>query len=452
MEPVTLLIAATGLVLFFLIKPIHALSLFIGVICLYPQFLTVPIGSVDFTTGRFLILPLLLRVVLNYEKLKSFRWCFLDSLVLIFAVAKIVAIAHNVSPSSFIEREGGEFFETALPYFVARMVITSKEEFLVFIKTLVLIAIPLSVLGFYQALTGHNPVQFMVKHYAWGLDQFMAGTAPLRRGLYRASVTFGIHISFGLFFAGTASLLLGLLNQRIMESRLIFISFAFMMMGMISTVSSGPIFSLVTSMGIILFFPARRYFPLLVMFVISSILFVEFYSNRHWYEVLTRFAFSPDNAYYRIGLIQEAFGGGMNGHWINGFGYVGVGAGNNNTYFNWVHKDLVNIFMAMLVRYGLVGVTPYLVITFQTYKNIYRSFTSAFDKNDSWLVWCTGATLIGWNTAMMTVSAMGQINTLLFMLFGICSNLPGIIRKRNPVYVYTTENPQMPDQIVAEVG
>jgi len=428
MQIVTLLIAVFGsLMICLLKKPIHSLCVFLMGICWYPQFLTVSIGSVDFTVGRIIIIVLLVKILLNSDLWVEFKWNLIDTLVIVYILFRLIAISTNVPVGIFIQREGGEFFETVLPYFAARLIINSKDNLLTFIKALVIIAIPLAIFGLYQSVTGNNPVGFLVKHYAWGLNTYFAGPPQRRHGLYRATVTMGIHIIFGLFFAGIAPLCLGLWNQLKLRSSTILISCSIMILGVISSMSSGPIFSLAVSLLIVSCFPFRRTLPVILFFVIASIIFIELYSNRHWYEVLTRFAFSLDNAYYRIGLLEEAFGGGMTGHWTTGFGYVGVGVGNDNSNFHWFHQDIVNIYLVILVRYGLLGLLPFIAITFLYYNRLFNASTLAQTGNDIWLVWCIISALIGWNVAMMTVSAMGQVSTLLFMIIGICCNLPGFI-------------------------
>ena len=122
--------------------------------------------------------------------------------------------------------------------------------------------------------------------------------------------------------------------------------------------------ALVVAAGFLSGYSLRKHWRVIVIFLFLSCAFVEFYSNRHFWEVPTRFAFSSRNAAYRIGLVYEAFGGGMDGHWVMGYGYVGVGPGNDNTNFHWHHRDIVNIYIGILARVGLVGLLPYLVVNF----------------------------------------------------------------------------------------
>jgi hypothetical protein len=147
----------------------------------------------------------------------------------------------------------------------------------------------------------------------------------VRHGLYRADVTFGQYIGFGMFFAALAPLSLALKRQKGgWPIRLIVPCFILLFLGLISSMSSGPLFSIFVALGFILFYPYRRFWKLALAGCIFLCLFVELYSNRHFYDVLTRFAFSGETASYRIELYEEAFGGGMHDHWICGWGLAGL--------------------------------------------------------------------------------------------------------------------------------
>ena len=422
MQIVTLSLALIGSLLILVFGPLNGLIIyFIGLIW-YPQPLIVSIGTVDFSLSRILILAVFSSIFFRSKLLNEFKWNLMDTLVLVYALCRVIAVSQNEPIMTFIEREGGGFFGSILPYFAARFIITTKEKLLIFIKSLVIIGIPLSIIGIYQSITGNNPFDFFAQYYGWGLTG--RTVSIMRHGLYRATVTFTVHITFGLFLAGIATLCLGLWYQQVWSRKSIIICFILLLFGVLSSMSSAPLFAIVISMSILASFRIRRYWPVILFCGLTFIIFLEFYSNRHWYNVFDRLAFSSRTAIYRIELIQEAFSGGMNGHWITGYGYVGLGPGNDNTNFNWVHKDFVNIYIGILVKYGLLSLFPFLCINFLYYKRLYVAGSGVRTNADLWLIWCIMSTLVGWNIAMMTVPAMDQVKTLLFMLIRICANLP----------------------------
>lgn len=435
----TLSLALIGSLLILKFDPIKGFIIYFIGLCWYPQPLVVSIGTVELSLSRILIFTVFANIFFRSKLLREFKWNLMDTFIVLFVIGKLIAIIHNESLNIIIPREGGAFVDSILPYFAARIIITNREKLLIFIKSLIIVGIPLAIMGIYQSITGNNPFDFFSQYYGWGLEGYTYSI--VRHGFYRANLHFDISITFGLFLAGISILCFGLWYQHMWSHRSIIICFIVLFFGVLSSMSSAPYFSIAVSLMIFAIFPLRRYKSALLIFGLASIIFLEFYSDRHWYNVFDRFAYSGRTANYRIELIREAFGGGMTNHWITGYGYVGVGPGNDNTNFNWVHKDFVNIYIGKLAKFGLLGILPYLIINFLYYKRLYSAFSFTRNHADLWLIYCIISTLIGWNVAMLTVGSMGQVGGLLYMLIGICVNLPVFMLsyiqndKKNTTYV-----------------
>lgn len=432
MQGVTLLLIIIGSIFIVSLKPVHGLIVYIVGLTWYPQPLTISIATIDFTVGRVLIIVLLANIFFRTNLIKKFKWNILDTMIMLFFFGKLLALSQTAPMNIFIVREGGGFIDTIFPYFVIRIVIDSKAKLLTFIKLAVIISAPLAVIGVYQSVTGYNPYGFLRRYFSWDLasnETFQV----MRRGFYRANVTMGGIGIFGLYFAVLAPLCLGLLKQGLWSVKKVLVGFTFMFFGILSSMTSAPLFSISVTIALLCIFPMRRMWPVILIAFLSWLIFLEFYSNRHFYEVLTRFAFSSSTAYYRIGLVEEAFGGGMTGNWLTGYGYVGIGSGSDNSNFHWVHKDMVNIYIATLARYGLLAIIPFLIINYLYYRKLYVGGKYAKSRKDLWLIWCIMSTLGGLNIALLTVNAMGQVSTLLFMLIGISCNMPSIMLKNNQV-------------------
>ena len=429
MTGVTILVAMVAGSLAFALKPTRALCVFVIALLAYSQNLTVPLGSLDFTVSRIVILALMANLLFKSRLYRIFRWRWADTLVLLSFLAALIAYMKNVEPMMVLERQGGWFLDAILPYYAARLTIRTRSDLIAMVKVLALVGIPLALMGIVQSVTGSNPVGFMESHYGFGLAEAESyGVRTRRFGLWRADVTIGNAIIFGLFFAGAAPLAMGLMGQRIWRKWKILIVTGLLLVGVVSSVSSAPLFATVSAFAMIAAFRLRRHWRVMLVLVIAGILFVEVFSNRHFYHVLTRLAFNKETAYYRIGLVEEAMGGGMQDHWLVGYGYVGVGPGNDNTDFNWYHQDLVNIYIRKLAQTGLLGLLPFLLINILFYRELVRAARRTRNKADQWLIWCLGAALLGQNVAFLTVSAMGQVEVLLYMLIGICFNMNAIVQ------------------------
>lgn len=420
MEPITFSIAAIASLIAWRGSPIQALCVYFAALLLYPQFLTLKIGDFDFNTGRILICVLYSKLLLQTRLLQQIRWTWMDRLVLIVFFSRVIALTFNAPYMKIFEHESGLFINTCLVYFAVRAIVTTKQNFRQLVWGLILVATPLAIVGAYQSVTGHNPWGFARMYDAWQPGtQFMQN----RYGFYRANVSFGNYISFGLFFAALLPLSLALHQNEKNVSRTLAV-LVMLLFGALSSMSSAPQFSVVVSCLIFACYPIRKYSAVLVVTFIASVVFLEFYSNRHFYEVLTRFAMDAGTAAYRIGLYNEAFGGGMDGHWPVGFGYVGIGPGNDNSNFHWEHKDFVNIYIGSLAHFGLLGTLPFLALNIATYAALRRAWKLCKSLNDQRMVWCVLAALLGWNVVLMTVGTVGVMYCLFYTMIALAGALP----------------------------
>ncbi len=432
MAALTLLIGLVCLILGFLLKPARAMIVYCIALFAYPEAMTVQVGEIDWNAPRIAILGVLLNVIFRSKSWRGLHWNWLDTFVLAAYLGPIIAVMRNVPFSIVLERQiGGAMFNVLLPYLAARMVFHTREDLLTFLKGLVIIGLPLACFAVFEAITGRNVYSVFYTHYGWGM-QLDVDFKQMRSGFYRAYGSFGIAILLGLFFSAVATLSLGLWKQHVWGKTTNAFFFLVLLGGVCASVSSAPLFAIVISLAVVAVFPLRRYWVAFVVCLIAASIFVEVYSNRHFYHVLTLFSFNSTTAYYRIHLLEEAFGGGMAGHWLFGYGYVGIGPGNDNSNFFWKHQDLTNVYVAILARFGLIGLLPYLVMNVMYYRKLYVAAREQRNPADLWLIWCVAAALVGWNISMMTVAAFRQVATFQYILIAVCNNMPLIVRAAIP--------------------
>ena len=427
MEPVTFIIAAIASIGIWRSTPLYGLCIYFAAMLLYPAFLTLKIGPVDFNVGRILILVLYAKLILQTTVLQQFRWTILDKMVVVVFVTKTLALFTNAPVQPVLEHESGVVVTVLLPYIAIRAIITTKQDFFILVQTLIGVGLVLAVLGAYESLTGNNPMGFMKSYDAW---QPREHRMINRLGLHRADVSFGNYLAFGLYFAAMLPLSLMLRGNQVKLLSKLFVA-SLLLVGAISSMSSAPLFAIAFSGAFLFFFPFRMFAPLLIVMTVIVCVFLEFYSNRHFYEVPSRLALDQATVYDRVGLYEEAFGGGMSGHWITGYGYVGLGPGQKyNDDFDWQHIDLLNIYINRLVQAGLVGTIPFLIMNVMYYVYLRRAFVACRTFEDQWMVWCLTATLLGWNLAMQTVGFLGNLESLLFSWIALAGCMPAIIARQ----------------------
>jgi len=431
MQGVTLSIALAASAVLFVLPVKYWLVVYMATVAWYPSYLTVKIGTVDFSVTRIVILAIYANLFLQTDLPKRFKFMWLDKLIITYFLCQIAAgVITTSSLIAFLENRAGAVFDMVLPYFAVRMIIRSRSEYLTLLKSILIIAVPLTVVGFYQSSTGHNPVSFLRKYHAWNITHI---AVRARHGFYRANVTFPEEIMFGLFFAMLGPVCAGILGYSKKYRTLWGMGLGLMGVGLFSSMSSGPMLAAVLSIPFIAFYRWRRHWKPVAMIIIVMCGSIEIISNRHFYDVLGGFTFNPATAWYRSRLISVAlYEGGMSGHWLTGFGYF-VDPGWGPEIDGRGHTDLVNHYLLILCRYGLIGLLPFLAVAVAVVKRLVYAYRLTVFVSDRWLIWCLAAALFGLSGAMVSVSLFGQPRTILYILLGFCGAMPVIVAAPNPM-------------------
>jgi hypothetical protein len=423
MVTVTLLVSVAASIMVFFLSPVYGLIVYLASFVYYPSYFSAPLGTIDFTVRRIVILAILAKLFLQTDLPGRFRFVWLDKLIIVFFTAQILAGATTAqSLGAFLENRAGAIFDMVLPYFAVRLIVINKDRYLTLLKGILFSVAPLAIFGFYQCLTGRNPLVFIPgQRYS---------EPPMRLGFYRAALTFSHSIMFGLYFAMLGPICAGLWYS-IRKNRWPYtIALGLMALGVFSSMSSGPILATILAMVFIAFYRFRQYWKIVVAVVILMCGSIEIISNRHFYDVLGGFTLDPTTSWYRSKLIDVAlFQGGMSGHWLTGFGEVDPG---------WApkidgrdHTDIVNQYILVLSCYGLMGLIPFIAVIIVALNAIIKAFQMSVSEGDRWLIWCLAGALFGLLVSLFTVSLFGPPTSILYILFGFCGAMPQIIRQTN---------------------
>ena len=427
MESLTLTIAILTSFLVFYTKPVWSLVIYCAVMAWYPSYLTVKLGTIDFSACRIIILAIFTNLFLRTNLLKHYRFIWLDKLVIIYFIAQLIAGATTTPIMKLLENRAGAMFDMVLPYFAVRIILKTREQYLFLLKGILCSAVPLACLGLYQSITAHNMVGPLKAFAAWG-GAAGQGNAP-RYGFYRAEVTFSHPIMFGLFFAMLGPVCVGLFRSASRNRGVYAVGIALMGVGAFSSLSTGPLLAILLAGGFLAFYRWRKNWKPVLTVIIVMCGIVEVISNRHFYDVLGDFSLKSSAVWYRSKLVDVAlFEGGMSGHWITGYGFRNP---------NWGPKidgrgisDVVNHYLVILCRYGLVGLIPFLVMIIAAIKKLVQSYNICNTKSNRWLVWCLSAALFGILGAMNSVMLFGAPITIFYMMLAFCGAMPVIMKGR----------------------
>lgn len=392
----------------------------------YPSYMSVQIGTLDFTVCRILILVLYARLLLLTNLPKRFNFIWLDKMVILFFVAQLLAGMTTTPVLQLLENRAGAIFDTVLPYFAIKLIVKSKDQYLILLKGILLCSAPLAILGMYQCLSGNNIFSFIPGHV------YALKNIP-RHGFYRANLTFSVSIMFGLYFAMLGPVCVGLWPS-IKKHKLLYVAAILLMgIGVVSSMSSGPWLAVLVAIAFIVFYRFRRSWKIWIAIIIFLCAMIEIVSNRHFYEVIDRLTLSSKTAWYRSRLMEVAlFEDGMSGHWLAGYGLVDPG---------WSHKidhrdqtDMVNHYLLVLSRFGLLALIPFSTIAILAFYIAVKCFRSSMSDDDKWIIWCLSGTLFGLLVSLFSVSLFGPPKTILYLLFGFFAVMPVIVRETNLGY------------------
>jgi hypothetical protein len=422
----TALIAIVGCLLVVFLRPILGLAVYVILSIWYPYCVgTVSIGTIDFSVGRIVIIALFIKILFSTNLVGRFKLILLDKLVIILFVAELVAGFTTIDTAQLLENRAGDFFDMALPYFAVRLIITNKRELITLLKTVAWSSALLAVFGLYESLTGNNLLK---------LGRSLP--IPEKRLIYfhRAQTTLHNTIYYGVFSAMAGALCASLV-QHAKEHRNMYLSLVILMfLGAFSSMSSGAQVAIIGSLLFIAFYRYRYYWKVALIVIVLMCVIVEIISNRHFYDVIDRFAFNSATAWYRGRLFEVVIlEGGMSGHWLTGYGFADPGWG---ARIDGNRTDVVNHYLLELCKYGLVGLVPFLAVIFTAIKRLFSGFWQITNDTDRWLIWCIGASLFGVLLAFNSVALFGTPMVMLYVIFGLCANLSKLVNAQ--------PNPQFP--------
>ena len=117
MDGVTLGLAILGGALVFCLSPVYGLIIFIASVSWYPSYLTVKLGTLDFSVCRLVLLALFAKLYLQTNLPKRFKFNWLDRIIIIYFLCQMLAgVSTSQSAMEFLENRAGAVFDMVLPY------------------------------------------------------------------------------------------------------------------------------------------------------------------------------------------------------------------------------------------------------------------------------------------------------------------------------------------------
>lgn len=405
----------------------YSLAVYVAALVSYPNYAKMNVAGLDFTVMRVVILAVLLRAIV-YACNKPLRIRMIDWLVLAMFLAELAAgLATAPSFMDFVINRAGATFDMMLPYMAIRLIIRNKKDLQKFLVGSMLVMIPAALLGVYQCFTGYNLFAPLENLVYWNVKPSEYGK---RFGLTRSNVAFSHPIIFGLIYAMFVPIFLGLYKSMKQFRWMWFGGVILILGGVFASVSSGTYLAVFICLGFLAGYRYRKYWKPVVIFCLFCIMVVDIISNRNWYHVLSEFTLNKQTSWYRGRLMEVAlFEGGMGGHWMTGYGY-GVEPGWGAKIDGRDYTDMVNHYLLVLARHGLIGFVPFTLLNIWVVKHLMKAWKKAFSEAERYIVWGLSASFFALALSSFSVSLEGPPSTVYFLMIGLAAALPDLMQPK----------------------
>jgi hypothetical protein len=423
MQGVTLIFALIACLLVITLRPQYALAAYITALLWYPSFLAVSVGTVDIVVGRFVVMVLLIRCILDDELRSKFVWSRLDTFVTISAAVSVVTYFINQDKPVMVtvESRGGHLMDTWCAYLAARFIITDRTRLVSLIKCISIVLVPLAALGVVECVTGWRLFAPLWRYSPWfgaqGSGQFVSEG---RFGLNRAVGPFSHSILFGGGFAMFIPLIYYLRHEKREWHSLAYILSGVALVGALSSLSSGPWVTVLVVVFCLAMEGHKKWMKPLFAFALFSCIFIAIASNRPFYHVIASQANPLGGAgWHRAKLIDLAIEN-FDEWWMVGYGDRDPGW---HSALGMTWTDVTNEYILSGVRYGILGVLALLAVLTEAFRRLAATHKRVTQPVSKSLCWVFGSMLFAVAVTWMSVSFFGQLMTLFYCCLGIIGSL-----------------------------
>jgi hypothetical protein len=378
--------------------------------CFLPTGQSLQIASLHFYLFRLVLLASLTRVLIRGE-VRSIRWCLLDTLVSWWLAAFVVfgSLSHP-GWASFISL-GGITFDWVLSYILARSLLRDRNDFILQIRFLAMMLIPLASAMIVETATGRN---------LFAVLGGVAESSGLRDGKVRAQAAFQHSILAGTFGVTLLPLMIGLIRMRNRRLRWSGIVGSFCAALIVwAAASSGPFLAAWGCIATFCIWGLRHSLRLVLVGLLLIVPILQAGMDRPvWWIFDTLGDFAGGSGWHRSYIIDAAIrhwdewwliGTSRTVHWG---GFPPPPNDPNNI-------DITNEYIAQAVSGGTLTLCLFLAILWTGFKRLgsaFRAKRGSIEPETEWLAWCTGVALLTHCISFLSVSYFDQTIFFFFWL------------------------------------
>ena len=432
MEGITLCVGLIAAALVLLMPPRWGILVYLVILLCYPDYLRIVIAGLTISTGRIVVMALLIRGLLETKLIRNFQWTKLDILIVIADTVYVLALSCAPAGSFLdsIKYRSGSMLDTTFAYFSARLIINNRAVLVNFVKAAAIILVFMAFLGAFEAATTISPYKGLMAHRFYAERALGAGKLSSqevamghgheeRYGFFRAQGPHSHPIIFGASFAIFLPLVWKLFYGKWWKSLRIPI-FGAITLGGISSLSSTPFSGLVAAPIGLIFERFERWGKRLFVLFILLCIFLEFYTDRphFYYVVLGRLSINSATGYDRGRLIDAAIEH-LPEYWLTGYGSRDPGWGLEVSGTDYTDVCVNYVYLA--VMYGIFGLLAYLAIIFNLLFSLWRKYRRSveiFDRNICWALIVSIAVILVVNLGVAPFGALPSLNSIILGIGG----------------------------------
>jgi hypothetical protein len=370
----------------------------LAALCFLPAGQYLKIAGLHFFLYRLVLLASLARVAVRGE-LRLIHWCLLDTLVFLWVTAFVVLGSVSNSGSASFITQAGMTFGWLSGYIVARCLLRERDDFLLQIRFLAIMVIPLAAAMVVERATGTNVFSILGERSSFAALSGMEETgALLRDGEVRAQGSFSHPILAGTFGATLLPLMVGVIwlrNRGLKWSGVV----GSICLGLIiwAAHSSGALLAAWGSMATLCIWRLRHSLRLVCIGLVLVVLGLQAGMNRPvWWIFDTISSFTGGTGWHRSYIIDAAIRH-WEEWWLVGTPRTVHWGGFPPAPGNPENIDITNEYIAMAVNGGALTLILFLVILWTCFKKVGSAFHArqgSIKPETEWLAWCTGIALL----------------------------------------------------------
>ena len=378
---------------------------------IYPEYLRIPVGPAEMSAPRLVALVLLIRILV-VRGFPGGKLNAVDALVVALwawtVVAQILAGAGFSSITAMI----GKGLDTVVMYVLARVSLSTMEDVKSTAIPLVITATALCILGTVESLTSYSIYAGLENYRAW---TWFEKPPEYRLGLLRAKASTSHYIYYGTAMVVLGGFLWGLSKLRTVGKWAV-VGFVASLVGSAASLSSGPMIAAGVLCFLITFERLTWLIKPTLILLLAASLFIEIFSNRHFYNLIDYLALQGNTAWYRTRLIEVAISR-VHEYWL-----VGIGNESINHWGKLIdgrkHVDVVNNYIIIAIQSGLLGLFLFVAAHALAIRKAIVAFKDSSEATHGRMIFGWSACILAVDAASMSVGLFGPPLLISYLLLG----------------------------------